>query len=787
MALLLYLATALVILWLAHRFIRPISRAAAMVLLALPFAIAGYALITSGVYGPVDHPYQYPPLSALAEEHGIGPARNASAIDIWSEFYPWRLAVKESLARGEWPLWNAYNLAGHPLAAEAQSAPFSPFTLLACLLPAMLSWTYSLAIVLFIAALGAFLFARELGCGEGASLVAAIGWGLASCTGSRLTAMGFSTAYAPMLLAAVRRVVWASGLPSSVSSGAFLTVTLTLTLLEGHPESLFLNVLVGSAYALFELIRRRAAPWRAIATAVAAGAITLLLCAIALLPLLEAIPQSHEYLVKSDALADVPRGLPNRHVAAALATNLFPYLQVRHWLKPDAGYVAPETTPVGSIILALSIYAVWRRRSPETWFFAGLAVFCLLTGARWAPIADTLHKLPLLNITFHDRLAFHGAICLIVLAALGVEHCLRTNDRRAVMFTMLATLAFVIAGTFWLQTNTILATTAADYGRYRILGEIVFLAAATLLLASRSRVLLPALLALLVGQRALSEIDTFGNFPLKAAYPPVVMLEPLKQIREPFRIVGAGLALPPAVNTFYGVEDVRGYEALTLDQFVTTWKLWCRRHGIWFNRVDDLTSPFLSLMNVRFAIQSDDLPVPVGWRVVGKQPGAMLLENANVIDRIFVPSRVVLSGALPEEIVDRMAPVRDFREIAWITSRSAQPEQPNGPGKITLRSRSRGGEYVFDAAMENDGYVVISDAAWKGWRAYVDGRRVSLNRANAAFLSVLVPKGRHTVRVVYMPGSFVRGRAISISTLMLIAGVALIRRYGKDTLFRARG
>src|SRR5687767_15865670 len=130
MAVLLYLATASALLWLAHRFVRPISRAAATVLLLLPFAIVGYALITGGVYGPIDHPYQYPPLSALAEQHAIGPARNASAIDIWSEFFPWRLAVKESFARGEWPLWSGSNLAGHPLAAEAQSAPYSPFTLL---------------------------------------------------------------------------------------------------------------------------------------------------------------------------------------------------------------------------------------------------------------------------------------------------------------------------------------------------------------------------------------------------------------------------------------------------------------------------------------------------------------------------------------------------------------------------------------------------------------------------------------------------------------------------------
>jgi Bacterial membrane protein YfhO len=769
-AVLLYLATCAVCVWLVHRYVLPLSRAAALVLFALPLAIVGYALVTGGVYGPVDHIYQYEPLDALAPQFGIGPARNASAIDIWSEFFPWRLAVRESLERAEWPLWNAYNLAGHPLAAEAQSAPYSPFTLIACLLPAMVSQTYSLAIAMFIAGLCAFVFARDLGCREGAALVAAIGWGLASCVGSRMTAMGFATAYAPLLLAATRRVIRQPG----VAPGMLLMVTLALQLLAGHPESLFLNVLVGGIYAIFELVRHRANVGRAIVTAIAAGVVSLLVCAIFLLPLLEAIPQSHEYLIKRDALEDVKHGLSTEHVLAALATNFFPHLHVRHWLSPRLGYIAPETTPAGSLIVALAIYAIWRRRSAETWFFAALAVFCLLTGARWSPLADTLHQLPLLNITLHDRLAFHGAICLIVLAALGVEHLLRTDDRKALAITMIAVLALLAIGTWWLEHNITLAETPADYGRYRVLAELVFLAAAPLLL--RRKVFLPALLALIVGQRAIEEIDTFPTFPAKAAYPPVAMLEPLQKIREPFRLVGRATAFPPATNTFYGVEDPRGYEALTLDQFHATWRLWCRLHGIWFNRVDDLNAPFLSLMNVRFAIQSDALPVPEHWRVIGRQKGALLLENARAIDRVFVPRRVILSGASTEELVDRMAGVQDFREIAWITGRGEPGQRENGPGRIALRSYSRKGEYVFDAEMEGDGYVVISDASWRGWQAWIDGKRVPMNRANAAFLSVLVPRGRHTVRVVYWPSSFVRGRAISVWSAAAVAAALVFRK-----------
>ena len=779
----LYLVTAATCLWLVHRSVVPVSRAAALVLLVLPMTIVGYALVIGGVYGPVDHAYQFEPLSAFAGQFGIGEARNPSAVDIWSEFYPWRQALRESYARGEWPLWNAYNLAGHPLAAEAQTAPYSPFTLLALLLPPMPSQTYSLAMALFLAGVGAFVFARELGCGEGAALIAAAGWGLSSCLGSRLTAMGFATAFAPLLLAATRRVITSPG----VRSGALLMVTLALTTLAGHPESLFLNVLVGCAYGFFELVRHRSSALRAIATAVVAGMIALLLCAIFILPLVTAIPQSHEYLVKHDAYAEVKRGVSGPQVLAWLAANVFPQLQIRRWVSPNLGYIGAEVTPVGSILLALAIYAVWRRRSSETWFFAGLAAFCLLAGARWGPIADTLQRLPLLNITFHDRLAFHGALCLIVLATLGADHLLRVDDRRAPAMTMLLVLVLLALGTWWIATHELVATTSADFGRYRVLAELLLLPVAAALIALRPRLVLPALLAVVISQLAFSNIDTFATYPAAAAFPKVPMLEPLRKIREPFRVVGVGLAMPPATNTFYGLEDVRGYEALTLEKYVSLSRLWSRRHGIWFNRADDLTSPLLALMNVRFAVQSDALPVPQGWRVAGSQQGALLLENPAALERIFIPARVVLTGASTDEIVDRMAQVRDFRSVAWISTGGESGERPNGPGRITLRSYSRGGEYVFDADMEGDGYVVVSDSAWRGWYVHVDGAKSRPIVADAAFLGVFLARGHHTVRLVYRPVWFERGRAITFVTLALLLVAAVVWKSRHTALMRILG
>jgi hypothetical protein len=254
----------------------------------------------------------------------------------------------------------------------------------------------------------------------------------------------------------------------------------------------------------------------------------------------------------------------------------------------------------------------------------------------------------------------------------------------------------------------------------------------------------------------------------------VAVLEPLQQVREPFRVIGHGPALPPAMNIYYGLEDPRGYEALTFNSLFVTEPLWCGRDAsVWFNRVEDLTRPFLSFLNVRFVLQRADEDVPPGWRAVTSRDGLTLLENERVLERVFVPARVALTDMTDEQIVDRMQGATDFRDVAWIGS-STPGVQDNGPGQVTLRSYGRGGRYAFDAEMQRDGYVVISDSAWKGWRAFVDGKRVEVGRANAAFLAVHVPAGRHTVRLEYRPASFVVGGWISLVTL-LVLGVWWVR------------
>ncbi|HEX7832733.1 MAG TPA: YfhO family protein, partial [Thermoanaerobaculia bacterium] len=611
----------------------------------------------------------------------------------------------------------------------------------------------------FLAALGAYLFARDLGCRDVAALIAAAGFTCAtSIAFFILWPLGLAWIFLPLVLLGLRR-----------ASFGLLTCAFTLLLLAGHPETALHIVVIAGAYVL--TLRSR----RAILTAIASGLTALALTAIFLLPILEAAPQTMEHATRTATFANTPRGASNEQVLARIATDVVPYLHARKW---TFGALPADTNAVGSIILALAIYAVWRVRRAESWFFAGVAVFGLLAHAEWPPVARALQKLPLLDVALNERFSFAAAFAFVMLAALGVEEFLRRDDRRGLAITLFATLIVISAGNYVASHSTLVNHDAPEWGRFVIAAEVAGLALALLAIATRRAA--PLLLGVLLIQRVFSVGGIYHSFEQSAAYPPIPIFESLRTIREPFRIAGHGLAFIPGTSAMYGLEDVRGYQAMTFRRYHETYPLWSIHQPVWFNRVDDLTRPFLSFLNVRYAITWDRDPPQDGWREAARQPGTLLFENTRVIERVFLPRRVRI-GESAQNTLAQMSAESDFRERAWIEADAQPYERDNGPGRVTFTQSLR--SFDIAATMERDGWIVVSVPAWKGWRATVDGRRVKTQFANHAFVGIHVPAGTHRVELEYLPRGFVIGRAISgIAIALLILYCIFSRRFSKDLI-----
>src|SRR5204863_99687 len=75
---------------------------------------------------------------------------------------PWAQVTHRSYARGQWPLWNPFQGAGEPLAANVQSAVFDPLLLAVHLHPTTLVWDRTYLFVFALAALASPLLAMFL-------------------------------------------------------------------------------------------------------------------------------------------------------------------------------------------------------------------------------------------------------------------------------------------------------------------------------------------------------------------------------------------------------------------------------------------------------------------------------------------------------------------------------------------------------------------------------------------------------------------------------------------------
>jgi hypothetical protein len=112
-------------------------------------------------------------------------------------------------------------------------------------------------------------------------------------------------------------------------------------------------------------------------------------------------------------------------------------------------------------------------------------------------------------------------------------------------------------------------------------------------------------------------------------------------------------------------------------------------------------------------------------------------------------------------------------------SRSQEPLShasiPYPPSLIPLSPEYSPNAVKIEVALDRDGYLVLSDTYYPGWRAYVDGEERETLRANYAFRAVPLESGQHTVFFKYDPLSFKTGLVISLATWgAIILGLAVL-------------
>ena len=164
-----------------------------------------------------------------------------------------------------------------------------------------------------------------------------------------------------------------------------------------------------------------------------------------------------------------------------------------------------------------------------------------------------------------------------------------------------------------------------------------------------------------------------------------------------------------------------------------------------------------------------------GYRPVREAAGAVLYENERARPRAFAVHRIVVAST-PREAIRRLATGEVRPEEAVVLEDPTAPATAGaGPSVVSIQIDEPLRVELL-ATMNGDGYVVLADTIYSGWRATVDGVEAPIFAANGLFRAVVVRDGSHRVRFEYRPRSLHIGAAITAITTCLAAGLVLTSR-----------
>ncbi len=651
--------------------------------------------------------------------------------------YPLRLFAAQTWASGIVPLWDPHINGGQPALADFLTCALYPPQLLTEFLS--LPWGFPPRAMEFealahlsLAGIFVYLLVRKLLgsdlAGVGAAFVYVLG-GYATSYPMEQTHIFEAATWLPLILLFVEmafrdgKVLW------YVGAGIWLG----LCLLAGHPQTAMYIVMCLGLFWLWRLASHRHVIHYIGPVYLGLAAATIALPQIVPFAEFATLSTRNTMSYATSAVGMAPAELWAL-LAPVQASNSGLYV----------GLPALALAPLGFLLPRL-------RRDLAFWaLLAALAVLFALGGQ--GPVFPTLHSLiPGLGLVRQqERMLLVFSLAMGVLAGGGLQ-ALAERGRLAAA-TGLALIGVVVGALVAVQSTIPPAVLAVAPRLVIVVAAGAICLAVAVLAPSRGRIAALAVLAVLLADLWTSSTHTAVALDRVAATPAPDDITRFLQARDSergpaFRISSEGL-LPGGGNAgiLFGLEDLVGSTPMMLNTYhdvmqeapeLTWWRMMNVRYVVTRRT---LTQGALSLVQQQGEVNLYEL-----W---SRLPRAWLVHRSTAV-RSPAEARLVVkdAGFAPE----RVAVVEGGEDLS----------SPVTPGKVRL---SEIGPTFMRLQLQSgaDGYVLVSQNYYPGWIALVDGRPVSVLRANGWQPAIPVSPGAHSIILLYFPGSFLAGLALSL-------------------------
>jgi len=177
--------------------------------------------------------------------------------------------------------------------------------------------------------------------------------------------------------------------------------------------------------------------------------------------------------------------------------------------------------------------------------------------------------------------------------------------------------------------------------------------------------------------------------------------------------------------------------------------------------------------------------LPEHWRKVYDQDNVQIHENPRALPRAWLTPNIKLVG--PDEALKTVRgednTTFDPRQLALVEmaespgpSENAMSGFPNGEFEAAPQSRVMDYEadhLTIETTADKQAVLVVSEINYPGWKATVDNAPATIYATDYLLRGVIVPPGRHHVKMRYTAPAAQTGGLISSLTLLLIVGLAI--------------
>ncbi len=703
-------------------------------------------------------------------------------------FVPWLSFTRDALADGRLPLWDAAQFAGYPFLSNPQVALFYPPTWIALLPPVNVGLSWHVVFHIVVAALGMYLFVRFVSGSWRGALLAALAFAFSGFWAARIWAghVGLlaTDAWLPWLLLGAawstrRRDVW-----SAIVAG----VPLALAILAGHTASLLYMGLVWGAFALYLFLERR--DWRIWRQVIIAGVMGLLLSAVQVIPMLQFTAVSARAEEATLAFA-TQFSFPPAHLITLLIPEFFGEpTRAGYWSVPSFD----ELTYYVGVLALIGVVLALRRPSRLTWFYIGLMVLGLLLAfGSYGFLYEIFYRFlpPFRLARAPARAAFLFVFAAPALLGEAIAIWERSGAELSKLMRWLLATA-VVAGIAALAATA--AIFAAQHpsdtsGRYwHQMGgwalALLFVVIGGVLLwrhleigdrrleigsqSAISNLQSPNLLFFALIACVLVDLWLFG-WKLVQVGPTAV--HPLWTDAK--TIIGQveGRVLPWGISIFeqngagqVGLMSVFGYNALEVGA-----------NTAFAGSIPDPRSAAYDVLAARYVLAQADL----AQYMDGERPLTLIGQTEHV--RVYERARVLPIARLVtayEVIADTDAAINRIHQPDFDPTTTAILErEPDCELGTSEAGTATGTAAISD---QHDGYwrietnspipalLILSETAYPGWQAVVNGEKVAWMKAYTAVRAVCVPAGEHVVEWVF------NGRVFLISGFFSLLGLLLV-------------